>query len=121
MQASLVRRPAGTYLSVVGQPGVLSSGEATLELVGLSWEHGSELLLLDGALLPPEVFDLKCGLAGELAQKFSNYRLQVAAVLPPSAELGERFREFMTETNRGRIFGLFADREAAEAWLLGSN
>lgn len=121
MQASLVERPGGAYLSVSGQSGVLSSGEAALELVGLSWEHGSALFLLSGALLPPEVFDLRSGLAGELAQKFGNYRLQVAAVLPPDAELGERFCEFMTETNRGRTFGLFADREAAEAWLLARN
>ena len=120
MRALPVECPTGIYLAVTGQPGALASGEAALELVGLSWEHGTGLFLVDSALLPREFFDLRSGLAGDLTQKFSNYRLQVAAVIPPAAAPGERFREFMAETNRGRIFGLFTDRSAAEGWLLGS-
>ncbi|WP_261664046.1 DUF4180 domain-containing protein [Deinococcus sp. Marseille-Q6407] len=104
---------------MTGQPGELASGEAALELVGFSWEHGCDLFLLDGALLPPAFFDLSSGLAGELLQKFSNYQLRVAAVLPDVAP-GERFREFMAETNRGRTFGLFTGLEAAQHWLLSS-
>lgn len=120
MWASPVQGPAGVYLAVAGQPGALASREAALELVGLSWEHGAGLLLLDGALLPADFFDLRSGLAGELTQKFSNYRLQVAAVIPPDVVPSERSREFMAETNRGRTFGLFTDRSAAEGWLLGT-
>ena len=42
---------------------------------------GAEGLILTENDLAPEFFDLRSGLAGELFQKFVNYRLRLAVVL----------------------------------------
>src|SRR5215216_7011264 len=47
--------------------------------------------------LAPEFFDLRSGLAGELFQKFTNYNLRVAIVLPDPEAYGERFSELAYE------------------------
>ncbi|HZS44173.1 MAG TPA: DUF4180 domain-containing protein, partial [Blastocatellia bacterium] len=43
---------------------------------------GSAGLVLSEDNLKPEFFDLRTGLAGEFFQKFTNYKLRVAIIVP---------------------------------------
>ena len=52
--------------------------------------------------LAREFFDLHTGLAGELFQKFTNYHLRVAIVLPEPRIYGERFSELAKRTQVSR-------------------
>jgi hypothetical protein len=58
---------------------------------------GAAGLILTENDLAPEFFDLRSGLAGELFQKFINYRVRVAIVLPDPEAYGERFSELAYE------------------------
>ena len=80
-------------------------------------ERGERALLLERAALPPELFELASGVAGELAQKAVNYGVRVAAVVPDLDAQPARFREFARESNRGRQLRFFATPAEAEAWL----
>jgi hypothetical protein len=82
-------------------------------------EHGTYALLLDAGSLPPAFFDLRTGVAGEVAQKLANYGVRMAAVVPDLAAQPPRFREFAREVNVGRQLGFFASRAEAIAWLEG--
>lgn len=62
--------------------------------------YGLDGLLLTEADLSPEFFRLGSGVAGEAFQKFTNYRLCVALVLPDFAAHGERFAELALEHAR---------------------
>lgn len=54
--------------------------------------------------LNPEFFDLKSGLAGEVLQKFSTYRNQLAIVGDFSNYSGKSMQDFIYESNKiGRI------------------
>jgi hypothetical protein len=64
------------------------------DAVGASLGRG--LILTEGDL-GPDFFDLRTGLAGELIQKFVNYRVRVAIILPMPAAHGERFAELAHE------------------------
>ena len=86
-------------------------------LVEASYEQQSRAFLLDGSLLPAEFFDLRTRFAGEFVQKLVNYGVKVAAVFPPDAGHGERFREFVGELRGGHAFRTFETRADAEAWL----
>lgn len=90
--------------------------EAT-DLVGASMEHDTDRLLLDAGLLPPAFFVLRTRFAGEFLEKLQTYRLQTAVVLPPDADHGERFDEYLQEARRGRFCRFFSSREEALAWL----
>jgi PadR family transcriptional regulator AphA len=80
-------------------------------------EQGARTLLFDAGALPAAFFDLRTGVAGEVAQKLVNYGLRMAAVVPDLAAHGPRFQEFAAEANRGARFRFFASRPEALRWL----
>jgi len=87
------------------------------ELVSACVENDSRHLLIDDRQLPPEFFDLRSRLAGELIQKLQNYHVKLAIVFSDVVSHGERFEEFVREARRGSNFRTFDDREAALTWL----
>lgn len=78
---------------------------------------GSHGLILTENDLAPEFFDLRSGLAGELFQKFINYRLRVAIVLPHPEEYGERFGELAYEHASHSLIRFVRSSDEAKAWL----
>ena len=81
-------------------------------------ERGVSALLLRDNALPAAFFDLRSGVAGELVQKLTNYRIRMAAVVPDLTVHPPRFREFAREANAGSQIRFVATREEAIAWLL---
>jgi len=57
---------------------------------------GRGLILAEGDL-GPAFFDLRSALAGELMQKFVNYRVRAAIIIAKPADYGERFAELAHE------------------------
>ncbi|RPI20290.1 MAG: DUF4180 domain-containing protein [Acidobacteria bacterium] len=78
---------------------------------------GAKGLILTEKDLAPEFFDLRSGLAGELFQKFSNYRLRVAIVLSDAEPYGARFRELAYEHKTHNMIRFVRSNDEAEAWL----
>lgn len=78
---------------------------------------GSSGLLLTEAGLAPEFFDLSTGVLGELFQKFSNYQLKLALVLPEPGRHGERMVELVREHRRHPDLRFFPDTASAQVWL----
>ena len=62
-------------------------------------------------------FDLHSGIAGELFQKCTNYRLKLALVIPNPAAHGERFTELAREHARHKLIRFFAVKSDALEWL----
>jgi hypothetical protein len=83
-------------------------------------ESGAQSILVDGAALPPEFFDLSSGLAGELLHRLSIYRMRMAAVVPDPAAHSANFQAFLREANQGEQYRFFATRLEAIAWLVGA-
>jgi len=109
---------AQTYLECDPDSGQLLSEADALDLVAACGEAGTQRLMLHAGNLPEAFFDLKTGLLGAVLLKFSNYRILTAVVLIPELVGQGRFAEFAMETNRGRQFRVFYERQAAEDWLL---
>lgn len=74
-------------------------------------------LIFSEAELGDEFFRLSSGVAGELFQKFVNYRLLVALVLPDFSAHGERFAELAYEHSRHSAVRFVTSHEAALEWL----
>lgn len=99
-------------------PGMLiTSEDDALELVAFCGECGTDRLLVNIDNLPPEFFDLRSGLAGSILLKLSNYRIILAAVIPPEKIGTGHFSEMVRETNRGRDFRVFNTRDDAIKWF----
>ena len=78
---------------------------------------GSDGLILTEDDLAQEFFDLRSGLAGELFQKFTNYRLRVAIVLPDPEAYGERISELAYEHRSHSMIRFVRSKDEAETWL----
>lgn len=79
--------------------------------------YGLDGLILTETDLSPEFFRLRSGLAGEAFQKFTNYRIRVALVLPNFAAHGERFAELAHEHRVHGWIRFVHTEEEAWAWL----
>ena len=106
------------YVECVVDGGRLDGETAALELVAGCMEAGTNRLLVHGASLPAEFFDLKTGLAGAVLLKFSNYRIRCALLLTPEQVGTGRFYEMALEANRGDELHFAYNREEAEEWLI---
>ena len=80
---------------------------------------GAAGLILTEGDLGSEFFDLRSGLAGELLQKFVNYRLRVAIIIPNPQAHGERFSELAYEHSTHNLIRFCRSAEEAKAWLDG--
>ena len=78
---------------------------------------GSKGLILTESDLAPEFFDLRSGLAGETFQKFINYQVRVAIVLPDPSAYGERLSELAYEHRLHSVIRFVRSRDEARAWL----
>lgn len=115
-----VRHIGGLRTLVFSDTGpILATGQDTNDLISAAWEHEAEWLVLPAARVHPDFFRLETRIAGELIQKFVNYRLHCAVVGDISAHLAasKSLRDFAYETNRGRVFWLLDDAAAFEARL----
>ncbi|WP_160715965.1 DUF4180 domain-containing protein [Chitinophaga solisilvae] len=63
--------------------------------------------------ITPEFFDLKTGLAGEVLQKCSTYQVRLAIVGDFSGYPGKSLRDFIYESNKGRLVNFLDTVEAA--------
>lgn len=93
--------------------------EDVSRVVGAAYDLGG--LILTEADLSPEFFRLRSGLAGGAFQKFTNYGLRVALVLPDFAAHGERFAELAHEHRAHNLVRFVHTEEEARAWLQTSS
>ncbi|MPR36164.1 DUF4180 domain-containing protein [Salmonirosea aquatica] len=87
---------------VLSEESIIKTAEDGLDLLGNLYYQGFDGIILYEKNIVPEFFDLKNGMAGEILQKFSNYRVRLAIVGDFTAHTGNSIRDFMYESNKGR-------------------
>lgn len=119
MKVILIEREgSGAYLVNDPEQGQLRTEADVMDLIAAAWEHGVTKLMLQEEALSDEFFDLRSGVAGIALQKFVNYQMRTAAVIPKEAAIRGRAKEMVTELNKGSNFRVFPAKSEAEAWLL---
>jgi hypothetical protein len=74
-------------------------------------------IVLDEKDLSAEFFDLRTGFAGEVLQKFTNYRARLAIVVADPAAYGSRFSELAREHRTHKCVRFFSSGQLARQWL----
>ncbi|HSO78409.1 MAG TPA: DUF4180 domain-containing protein [Bacteroidales bacterium] len=82
----------------------ISDAGEMLDILAEAAYLGSEALIVRKEQLNEAFYDLKTGLAGDILQKFSNYRMKLAITGDFTKLRSKSLRDFILESNRtGRI------------------
>ena len=74
-------------------------------------------LVLDESQFGADFFDLRTGLAGDVFQRFANYRARLAIVVANPSAYGGRFSELIHEHRAHKQVRFFANDQLARQWL----
>ena len=88
---------------VISEANVINKVEDGIDLLGNLYYQGFDRIIIYEKNITPEFFDLKTGIAGEILQKFSNYRVQLAIVGDFIKYNSKSLNNFIYESNKGRL------------------
>jgi hypothetical protein len=114
-----VRELNGVPVLVCAADGPTIAGvQDALDLIGAAFTH-SDVVALPASRLSDDFFELRTGLAGEIMQKFVNYRIRLAIVgdVSERLEASAALRALVLESNRGRQIWFVPDLPALDAHL----
>lgn len=118
LKVQVVDRGTKKYVECASAETTLRTGQDALDLIAACFENDTNLLMLHAEALSDDFFNLRTGLAGEMLQKFMNYRVKAALIITNERVVKGRFKELLTEANKGNDFRVFGSAGEAEEWLL---
>lgn len=95
----------------------IGSAGDLLDILADAGYNGSTGLIVHSGTLSNDFFDLKTGLAGEILQKFSNYRMRLAIIGDFTDVKSKAMRDFIRESNTRGTINFVATSEEAIARL----
>ncbi|MFI2508207.1 DUF4180 domain-containing protein [Streptomyces sp. NPDC018972] len=97
----------------------LSGGDTALDLIGDAMGCHAEVVAVPVERVADEFFALRSGVAGDVVQKFVNYRLRLVIVgdIVSHVADSDALRDFVREANRGTQMWFVADHAELERRL----
>lgn len=92
---------------------VIHQEQDGIDLIGNVHYQGFDRVIVHGTQLAPAFFDLKTKMAGEILQKFSNYRVRLVIVGEFDKITSQSLRDFISESNTGKQVNFLPTVEAA--------
>lgn len=81
---------------------IINNTEDGLDLLGNLYYQGFDRIIINEKNITVDFFELKNGIAGEILQKFSTYRVRLAIVGDFSKYKSKSLTDFIFESNKGR-------------------
>jgi hypothetical protein len=81
---------------------IINTIEDGLDLLGNLYYQDFDKIIIHEKNITSDFFDLKNGIAGEILQKFSNYRVRLAIVGDFTKYTGKSVNDFIYESNKGK-------------------
>lgn len=98
---------------VVSDHLIIKQASDGLDLMGDLYYQDFDRIIIPAAAITPGFFDLKNGMAGEILQKFSTYRVKLAIVGDFSTFTSKSLHDFILESNKtGHIYFVPSAEEA---------
>lgn len=87
---------------VISDERIIDKAEDGLDLLGNLYYQGFDGIIINEKNITPDFFDLKSGIAGEILQKFSTYRVRLAIVGDFSRFTSKSLTDLIYESNKGK-------------------
>lgn len=91
-----------TFLEIRSEGQFINNVQDVLDLFGELYGQYYDGIILYERNITPDFFDLQTRLAGEILQKFSNYRIRLVIVGDWSKYTSRSLEAFICESNRGK-------------------
>lgn len=92
---------------------IIEKAEDGLDLLGSLYYQGFDRIIVHEKNITPAFFGLKNGMAGEILQKFSNYRVRLVIAGDFSPYTGKSITDFIYECNKGKQVNFLPNTETA--------
>ncbi|MES2617288.1 MAG: DUF4180 domain-containing protein [Bacteroidota bacterium] len=102
---------------IISDAMLIQTADEGLNLLMDLYYQDFDRMMLYERNITPLFFDLKNGLAGEILQKFSNYRVHLAIVGDFSKYTSKSITDFMYESNKGKQVNFVDSKEKALTML----
>lgn len=86
---------------IISDEMIIKTSSDALDLLGNLYYDDVDKIIIYQKNITPDFFDLKNGIAGEILQKFSNYRVRLAIVGDFTTYTGKSIVDFIYESNKG--------------------
>lgn len=90
------------FAEVISTSILITTVQDGLDVLVNLYYQGFDKVILHHHTITPNFFHLKTGIAGEILQKFSNYRVHLIIVGDFSRYQSKSLRDFIFESNKGR-------------------
>jgi len=100
-------------IEVIADGIVINNLEDGTDLIGNIYYQGYEKIIICKDNIAPDFFDLKTKLAGEILQKFSNYRVRLVILGDFSKVESKSLQDFIRESNKGKLVNFLVSKEEA--------
>lgn len=85
---------------LISETTIIEKTEDGVDLLGNLYYQGFERIIINEKNITPNFFELKTGIAGEILQKFSTYRIRLAIVGDFSKYSSKSLNDFIYESNK---------------------
>lgn len=114
MKIEYIEAQAGPIAVISAEKPVLLDASSALDLAMTArYEGNARRLVIDKAAVAEDFFILSTGLAGDILQKFTNYRIKVAFYGDFSHYTSKPLKDFIYESNQGSSVFFLPTREEA--------
>lgn len=95
---------------------IIADAQSALDFImSIQYETGCRHIVINKAAITEEFFKLSNGIAGEILQKFINYRVKFAAIGDFSHYVSKPLKDLIYESNHGKdVFFVSTEEEAIE-------
>lgn len=98
---------------LVSQEMLINNYEDALQLIVDLYYQDFDRMIIHEKNITPAFFDLKTGIAGDVLQKFSNYKMRLAIIGEFPKYPGQAIKDFIYESNKGRQVNFLDSLESA--------
>jgi len=92
---------------------IINSVDDGLNLLGNLYYQDFDKIIIHETNITPDFFDLKNGIAGEILQKFANYRVRLAIVGDFTKYTRKSIHDFIYESNKGKQINFVTSKSEA--------
>lgn len=92
---------------------IIKTTQDGLDLLGDLYYQGYEKIIIHEKNITPDFFDLKTKLAGDILQKFTQYRMPLIIVGDFSKFESKSLKDFIFESNKGKQVNFVASQSEA--------